>query len=147
MTFVEHVAQDMKYAWRGMRARPAFTAVVVATLGLGVGVNLLSSVVFFVMLEAYWQRMKRANGKEVGGFDYLKFARNVSRSRQVRILGTFIYPLTEHPAHAEDRAAVLAALRETLARPSVAGVQLLFLDPSSSAASIVQRKRRATRAG
>lgn len=39
VTFVEHVAQDMKYAWRGMRARPAFTAVIVATLGLGVGVN------------------------------------------------------------------------------------------------------------
>lgn len=101
---------------------------------LGVGVNLLSSVVFFVMLEAYWQRMKRANGKEVGGFDYLKFARNVSRSRQVRVLGTFIYPLTNHPAHSGDRAAVLAAVREALARPSVAGVQLLFLNPSSSAA-------------
>jgi putative ABC transport system permease protein len=37
--FVEHVAQDAKYALRGIRARPAFTAVVVATLGLGVGVN------------------------------------------------------------------------------------------------------------
>src|SRR5262245_49210337 len=27
------------------------------------------------LLELYWQRMKRANGKEVDGFDYLKFAR------------------------------------------------------------------------
>ncbi len=39
VTFVEHVAQDTKYAVRGIRSRPAFTAVVVATLGLGVGVN------------------------------------------------------------------------------------------------------------
>ncbi len=39
VTFVEHVAQDVKYALRGIRSRPAFTAVVIATLGLGVGVN------------------------------------------------------------------------------------------------------------
>ena len=45
---------------------------------LGVGVNLLSSVVFFVLLETYWQQLKRANGKEVDGFDYSKFARNVA---------------------------------------------------------------------
>ncbi len=37
--FLEHVGQDVKYALRGIRARPAFAAVVVATLGLGVGVN------------------------------------------------------------------------------------------------------------
>lgn len=36
---LEHLAQDVKYALRGMRSRPAFTAVVVVTLGLGVGVN------------------------------------------------------------------------------------------------------------
>src|SRR5436190_17188323 len=77
---------------------------------LGLGVNLLSSVVFFILLELYWQRMKRANGKEVGGFDYLRFARNIGRSRQVRILGTFIYPLTDHPAHAGERQAILDAL-------------------------------------
>jgi len=39
VTWLEHVSQDAKYALRGMRNRPAFTAVVVATLGLGVGVN------------------------------------------------------------------------------------------------------------
>ncbi len=39
VTWIEHVSQDVKYAVRGMRNRPAFTAVVVATLGLGVGVN------------------------------------------------------------------------------------------------------------
>src|SRR5271170_3733590 len=59
---------------------------------LGLGVNLLSSVVFFVLLELYWQQMKRANGKEVDGFDYLQFSRNIRRSKQVRILSTFIYP-------------------------------------------------------
>ena len=39
VAWLEHVSQDVRYALRGMRARPAFTAVVVATLGLGVGVN------------------------------------------------------------------------------------------------------------
>lgn len=98
---------------------------------LGVGVNLLSSVVFFVLLETYWQQMKRANGKEVDGFDYTRFARNVARSRHVRVLATFIYPLTRHPAHAADRAALLAALREAVARPGFVGVQMLFLNPTS----------------
>ena len=59
---------------------------------LGLGVNLLSSVVFFVLLETYWQRMKRANGKEVDGFDYLKFARNVGKSRQVRFWAPSFIP-------------------------------------------------------
>ncbi len=39
VAWIEHASQDVKYALRGMRVRPAFTAVVVATLGLGIGVN------------------------------------------------------------------------------------------------------------
>jgi len=101
---------------------------------LGLGVNLLSSVVFFVLLEIYWQRMKRANGKEVDGFDYLKFARNVGRSKQVRVLGTFIYPFTYHPAHAQERLALLQAFRDVVRRPSFVGVQMLFLSPGSPTA-------------
>lgn len=101
---------------------------------LGVGVNLLSSVVFFVLLEMYWQQLRRANGKEVDGFDYGKFARNVARSKQVRVLGTFIYPFTEHPAHAADRKALIRGLHEAIAKPGFTGVQVLFLHPSSFAA-------------
>ena len=36
---LEHIAQDVRFALRGARSRPGFTAVIVATLGLGVGVN------------------------------------------------------------------------------------------------------------
>lgn len=38
-TFVETFAQDVRYALRGLRARPGFTTAVVVTLGLGIGVN------------------------------------------------------------------------------------------------------------
>src|SRR6185312_11972872 len=37
--FVEHLGQDIRYALRGLSARPMFSAVVIATLALGVGVN------------------------------------------------------------------------------------------------------------
>jgi hypothetical protein len=97
-------------------------------------VNLLSSVVFFVLLELYWQQLKRANGKEVDGFDYLKFARNIRRSKEVRILGTFIYPFTDHPKHRTERQALLEALAESTRRAEFAGLQILFLHPASPAA-------------
>lgn len=36
---MEHVVQDVRFALRGIRTRPAFAAVVIGTLALGVGVN------------------------------------------------------------------------------------------------------------
>jgi putative ABC transport system permease protein len=39
ISLLEHVIQDTRYALRGLRARPMFTAAVIITLAVGVGVN------------------------------------------------------------------------------------------------------------
>ncbi len=101
---------------------------------LGVGTNLISSVVFFILLELYWRRLKRANGKEVDGFDYFKMARNIRKSKSVRMLSTYILPFTDHPKHQIERQTLLQAITDAVRRPKFAGMQLLFLHPASPAA-------------
>jgi predicted permease len=39
LTLIDHVRQDLRYAWRGLQREPAFATMVVATIALGVGVN------------------------------------------------------------------------------------------------------------
>jgi len=101
---------------------------------LAVGTNLISSVFFFILLELYWRQMKRANGKEVDGFDYFKMARNIRKSKSVRMLSTYILPFTEHAKHQVERRELLESIAKAASRRSFAGMQLLFLHPASPAA-------------
>ncbi len=53
VSFIEHLVHDVRYALRGLRARPGFTVVVVGTLALGIGVNAaMFSVIDRVMFRA-----------------------------------------------------------------------------------------------
>lgn len=51
--FAEELRQDIRHALRGMRRTPAFTAIAVASLSLGIGANLaIFSLTYAVMLRA-----------------------------------------------------------------------------------------------
>src|SRR5215813_10322152 len=44
--WLDSLAQDIRYAWRGIRRSPAFALTVVGTIGLGLGVNTTLFTVF-----------------------------------------------------------------------------------------------------
>jgi putative ABC transport system permease protein len=100
---------DLKYACRSVAARPAFTALVVATLALGIGVNsavfaLLDGVLWRSLpyrdpsrLVFVWQTLPAHNVGELEPtpFDYVAW-RGLRSFESVALLSTDTYTLTGH---------------------------------------------------
>jgi putative ABC transport system permease protein len=95
---VSPLLQDLRYAVRALRKSPAFTAVALATLALGIGANTaIFSVVNAVLLKplvfpesgrlvAFYQTLPR-EGVMNNGVSYLNYADFASRSRSFEQLG------------------------------------------------------------
>ena len=60
--WVEQLLFDLRYAGRGMRHRPAFTAAVILLLALGIGAN---TAIYSVVSELVWRRFPAPDGNRM----------------------------------------------------------------------------------
>jgi predicted permease len=64
-TWLEHVGQDIRYAWRILRKNPAFAATAVLSLALGIGAN---SAIFAALDAAFWRPLPVADAQSLVNF-------------------------------------------------------------------------------
>jgi putative ABC transport system permease protein len=96
---IESSLQDARYAWRALRKSPAFTAIAVLTLALGIGVNTaIFSVVYAVLL-----RPLPYNQPEQLAFIWSSFKSATSRAPTS---GPALYEIQHRSRLAQDIAAI-----------------------------------------
>jgi predicted permease len=105
LQWMDRIRQDSTYAWRGLRRSPVFTLTVVATLGLGLGVN--------VAMYSFLDRLFARNPGGVVAPDGVKRL-YIDRGRALigrgnRVYGSFNYPLFKAVRERVDSATPLAA--------------------------------------
>lgn len=102
---------------------------------INVGSGFIGAVITFLLLERYLPRISNANGSRRDGFSYSAFAAHVKRSKnRVRVLSTFIYPLTSHPEYQKEKKEFVEAVKRAVEKNRDIDIQILLLDPSSEAA-------------
>ncbi|HEX2204898.1 MAG TPA: hypothetical protein VHG91_16430 [Longimicrobium sp.] len=103
---------------------------------INMGTGLLGAVVTYYLLDFLLQRFMNADGRSYEKLSYTDFAGQVKRSRtQVRILTTFLYPLTTHLDYEQERKELVGALNDVIRQQKEKiEVQILILDPTSEAA-------------
>jgi hypothetical protein len=94
---------------------------------------MLAGAIFGSVSNFVWKREDDI-GEETEGFDYVQFASKIKKSKsRVRILGTFIYPFTDLPEHADKRRLLLDAMKQAVEKNGVR-IEILLLHPFSDAA-------------
>lgn len=110
---------------------------------VNVGSGFIGAVVTFLLFERYLPQISSADGSRHDGFSYSAFAAHVKRSRsRVRVLSTFVYPLTTHPEFQKEKREFVDAVRQAVERNRGIEIRLLLLDPSSEAAKQRAEERR-----
>jgi predicted permease len=124
VALLDAVWQDLRFAWRGLRARPGFAAAVVLTLGLGIGANAtMFGIVDRLLLRppSYLEGSERVhrlymhfvwNGEPRidRNFAYLTFAQMAESTTSFDLVAPFAYPaLAVGTGEATREVRVLAA--------------------------------------
>lgn len=97
---MDTLIQDLRYAIRSLRRSPGFTAVVVAVMALGIGVNAMVFSMVYGVLWRPWplpefdrvlmiQEQNRQQGSDPSGLSYLNYVDVAARARSFEHVGAF----------------------------------------------------------
>lgn len=107
----------------------------VESISINFGTELLGAVLTFLLLNLYLPRVIGAGGSREDGFSYSVYAGNIRKSKkEVRILTTFIYPLTSHEEYQDEKEDLVQAIQHVRKEHADIRIEILVLNPESEAA-------------
>jgi predicted permease len=133
ITFIEHLAQDLRYGWRGLRRDAGFAAIAIATLAVGIGAN----TAIFSALDAallrplpypeperiveIWETTPRWGRNSVCGGAFLDWREQSERIESIALVGEVAFNL-----RTEDGAELLHGFEASHGFLDVLGVSPLL---------------------